>query len=131
MKVSLASALGTCFGVQDAINLAMAPEFRDDLTIVGQLVHNPQINESLKKNGVAVVHGIEQIDEITEVVCAKNSCLANHKPRVRRDSYRTADHGRFHRHPFSRREIPHLHPMLVDDRQSIGTNQRNGVKENP
>jgi len=64
MKVSLASALGTCFGVQDAINLAMAPEFRDDLTIVGQLVHNPQINESLKKNGVAVVHGIEQIDEI-------------------------------------------------------------------
>ena len=64
MKVSLASALGTCFGVQDAINLAMAPEFRDDLTIVGQMVHNPQINESLKKNGVAVVQGIEQIDEI-------------------------------------------------------------------
>lgn len=64
MKVSLASALGTCFGVQDAINLAMAPEFRSDLTIVGQLVHNPQINESLKKNGVALVKGIEDIDQI-------------------------------------------------------------------
>ena len=64
MKVSLASALGTCFGVQDAINMAMAPEFQDDLTILGQLVHNPQINESLKNNGVSVVKGIEDIDKI-------------------------------------------------------------------
>ena len=64
MKVSLARALGTCFGVQDAINMAMAPEFHNDLTIIGQLVHNPQINESLKNNGVSVVKGIEDIDKI-------------------------------------------------------------------
>lgn len=64
MKVSLASALGTCFGVQDAINLAMDPQFGSDLTIVGQLVHNPQVNESLKKNGVSLVNGIEHIEEI-------------------------------------------------------------------
>ena len=64
MKVSLASALGTCFGVQDAINLAMGPAFHGNLTIIGQLVHNPQINESLKNNGVALVQGIEEIDKI-------------------------------------------------------------------
>ena len=64
MKVSLASAMGTCFGVQDAINLAMSPEFHSDLTIVGQLVHNPQVSESLKKNGVSLVPGIEDIDKI-------------------------------------------------------------------
>ena len=64
MKVSLASALGTCFGVQDAINLAMEPEFKSDLTIIGQLVHNPQINESLKNNGVALVKGVDKIDQI-------------------------------------------------------------------
>jgi len=64
MKVSLASALGTCFGVQDAINMAMAPEFHNDLTIIGQLVHNPQINESLKNNGISVVKGIEDIGQI-------------------------------------------------------------------
>ncbi len=49
MKVSLASALGTCFGVEDAINLALEPQFKGELTIVGQLVHNSQVNESLKK----------------------------------------------------------------------------------
>ena len=64
MKVSLASALGTCFGVQDAINLAMTPDFGPELTIVGQLVHNPQVNESLKKNGVSLVANIEDIKQI-------------------------------------------------------------------
>jgi len=64
MKVSLASAMGTCFGVQDAINLAMSPEFASDLTIVGQLVHNPQVSKSLKQNGVSLVPGIEDIEKI-------------------------------------------------------------------
>jgi 4-hydroxy-3-methylbut-2-enyl diphosphate reductase len=64
MKVSLASAMGTCFGVQDAINLAMSPEFNNELTIVGQLVHNPQVSDSLKKNGISLVPGIEDIDKI-------------------------------------------------------------------
>ena len=64
MKVSLASAMGTCFGVQDAINLAMSPEFESDLTIVGQLVHNPQVSKSLKQNGVSLILGIEDIHNI-------------------------------------------------------------------
>ena len=64
MKVSLANALGTCFGVEDAITMAMTPEFGKNLTIVGQLVHNPQINESLKKNGVSLVNNIDAIDKI-------------------------------------------------------------------
>ncbi|MBI4382896.1 MAG: 4-hydroxy-3-methylbut-2-enyl diphosphate reductase, partial [Nitrospinae bacterium] len=64
MKVSLASALGTCFGVKDAINLAMDPQFQSNLTIVGQLVHNRQVNESLKKHGVSLVNSIEEIDKI-------------------------------------------------------------------
>ena len=64
MKISLASAMGTCFGVQDAINLAMSPEFNNELTIVGQLVHNPQVSQSLKQNGVSLVPGIEDINQI-------------------------------------------------------------------
>lgn len=64
MKVTLAKALGTCFGVQDAIDEAMSPEFKDSLTIVGQLVHNPQVVEKLKNNGVELVNGIENIDDI-------------------------------------------------------------------
>ena len=64
MKVSLASALGTCFGVKDAINMALEPQFKSDLTIVGQLVHNRQINDSLKANGVSVVSGVDEMSQI-------------------------------------------------------------------
>jgi len=64
MRISLAQAMGTCFGVQDAIDLALSPEFRDRLTIVGQLVHNPQTTERLRANGVRIVER-DQLDSIT------------------------------------------------------------------
>jgi 4-hydroxy-3-methylbut-2-enyl diphosphate reductase len=58
MKVTVAKALGTCFGVQDAIDLAMDDSFRDKLTIIGQLVHNPQTTERLRQNGVRMVNSV-------------------------------------------------------------------------
>jgi 4-hydroxy-3-methylbut-2-enyl diphosphate reductase len=64
VKITLAQAMGTCFGVQDAIDLALDPEFRDRLTVVGQLVHNPQTMERLRLNGVRIVER-DQIDQIT------------------------------------------------------------------
>ncbi len=85
MKVSLASAMGTCFGVQDAINLAMSPEFNNELTIVGQLVHNPQVSDSLKQNGVSLVPGIEDIDKIKtkKVMITAHGAAEKTKQRLR------------------------------------------------
>jgi 4-hydroxy-3-methylbut-2-enyl diphosphate reductase len=62
MKVTLADALGTCFGVEDAIEEAMDPQFRGNLTIIGQLVHNPQTVQELRDNGIEIVNAIS--DEI-------------------------------------------------------------------
>lgn len=68
MKITLAQAMGTCFGVQDAIDLALDPQFRNRLTVVGQLVHNPQVVERLRANGVKIVER-DQIGSIdTEAV---------------------------------------------------------------
>ncbi len=68
MKITLAQAMGTCFGVQDAIDLALEERFRGKLTVVGQLVHNPQVTERLRANGVEIVER-DQIDSIrTEAV---------------------------------------------------------------
>jgi 4-hydroxy-3-methylbut-2-enyl diphosphate reductase len=64
MKITLAQAMGTCFGVQDAIDMALDPAFKDRLTIVGQLVHNPQTTERLKANGIRIVER-DQVDQIT------------------------------------------------------------------
>ncbi len=59
MKVTLADALGTCFGVDDAIEEAMDPKFRGNLTIIGQLVHNPQTVQRLRDNGVEIVNSLD------------------------------------------------------------------------
>ncbi|HZW48186.1 MAG TPA: hypothetical protein VFF61_11735, partial [Microvirga sp.] len=63
MRITLAQAMGTCFGVQDAIDLALDPKFKDQLTVVGQLVHNPQVTERLRANGVRIVER-DQLDSI-------------------------------------------------------------------
>ncbi|HZN60490.1 MAG TPA: 4-hydroxy-3-methylbut-2-enyl diphosphate reductase [Planctomycetota bacterium] len=55
MRVTVAKALGTCFGVQDAIDLALDESYRGELTVIGQLVHNPQTVERLRQNGVHIV----------------------------------------------------------------------------
>lgn len=55
VRITLAQAMGTCFGVQDAIDMALDPAYRGKLTVVGQLVHNPQVTERLLANGVRIV----------------------------------------------------------------------------
>ena len=73
MRVTVAKALGTCFGVQDAIDLAMDESFRDELTVIGQLVHNPQTVRRLKENGVAIVDGLDP-----EEVRSRNVMITAH-----------------------------------------------------
>lgn len=58
MRVTVATSLGTCFGVQDAIDLAMDESYRSDLTIIGQLVHNPQTVSTLRNKGVRIVDNL-------------------------------------------------------------------------
>jgi 4-hydroxy-3-methylbut-2-en-1-yl diphosphate reductase len=56
MRVTVAKSLGTCFGVQDAIELAMEKAESEKLTIIGELVHNPQTVEILRQQGVNIVN---------------------------------------------------------------------------
>ncbi|MEC7921954.1 MAG: 4-hydroxy-3-methylbut-2-enyl diphosphate reductase [Planctomycetota bacterium] len=72
MKVTVAKALGTCFGVQDAIDLAMDEAYRDKLTIIGQLVHNPQVVEDLRIRGVHIV------DKLDENISTANVMITAH-----------------------------------------------------
>src|SRR5262245_60233262 len=58
MKVTVAKSLGTCFGVRDAIELAMGSTFGDNLTIIGELVHNPQTVQELRDHGVNIVESL-------------------------------------------------------------------------
>ena len=52
MEVVLAESYGMCFGVRDAIALAVAEAQRQPLTILGELVHNETVLASLRARGI-------------------------------------------------------------------------------
>ena len=60
MKVLRASHLGMCFGVRDAIALAL--DHPEPTTILGDLVHNEIVLNDLRSHGVRIEH---QIDAVT------------------------------------------------------------------
>lgn len=72
MKVTVAKSLGTCFGVRDAIELAMDKAFTGNLTIIGELVHNPQIVQQLRENGVHIV------DDLSDRIATPNIMITAH-----------------------------------------------------
>ncbi len=54
LKIIRAAHLGMCFGVRDAINLALQESQRQPLTILGELVHNESVLSDLQARGIAI-----------------------------------------------------------------------------
>jgi 4-hydroxy-3-methylbut-2-enyl diphosphate reductase len=54
LRIIRAAHLGMCFGVRDAIALALAESRRRPLTILGELVHNESVVSDLRRRGVAI-----------------------------------------------------------------------------
>jgi 4-hydroxy-3-methylbut-2-en-1-yl diphosphate reductase len=62
MKILRAEHMGMCFGVRDAIALAMKETKAEPLTILGDLVHNETVLSSLRAHGIKFQ---QQVDEVT------------------------------------------------------------------
>lgn len=82
MRISLASSLGTCFGVRDAIDAAMDDSFRDNLTIVGELVHNPQVVSELRERGVGMVKTLDEPITTRNVMITAHGAASSVKARL-------------------------------------------------
>ena len=54
VKILRASHLGMCFGVRDAIALALEESRRQPLTILGELVHNESVVNDLRARGIGI-----------------------------------------------------------------------------
>lgn len=52
MHIKLASHYGMCFGVRDALQSTQKAAETADLTMLGQLVHNPLVDSQLKELGI-------------------------------------------------------------------------------
>src|ERR1017187_1633361 len=54
MKIIRAEHLGMCFGVKDAVALALETARREPLTVLGDLVHNETVVAELRAKGMRV-----------------------------------------------------------------------------
>ena len=70
MRIIRATHLGMCFGVRDAIALALASAKAGPLTILGDLVHNPTVLSALAARGIAVANDVAPVTTHTLMVTA-------------------------------------------------------------
>jgi 4-hydroxy-3-methylbut-2-enyl diphosphate reductase len=70
MRIIRATHLGMCFGVRDAIALALGQVEAGPLTILGNLVHNPTVVAALRAKGIATAHEVAQVQTHTVMVTA-------------------------------------------------------------
>ncbi len=69
MEVILADYLGFCYGVKRAIKLAREHASPDgDANTLGPIIHNPQMVERLKKEGIRTVDDVEDMDKGTLII---------------------------------------------------------------
>ena len=60
MKIFVAKDAGYCFGVRDAVGMAhTTAEKYGNVYMLGDIVHNEQVVEKLKKVGAKVVQGLK------------------------------------------------------------------------
>ncbi|MDB6035580.1 MAG: 4-hydroxy-3-methylbut-2-enyl diphosphate reductase [Verrucomicrobiales bacterium] len=61
MKIIRANHMGMCFGVRDAIALALRESKSHPLTILGDLVHNEMVLQQLRAQGVQTEHQVADV----------------------------------------------------------------------
>ncbi len=70
-EIKLAKEMGMCFGVRDTLKMIdEAARTRSHIDTLGTLVHNPQLVEKLKAQGIEVVHELDSADAPTVAVTA-------------------------------------------------------------
>jgi 4-hydroxy-3-methylbut-2-enyl diphosphate reductase len=70
MKILRASHLGMCFGVRDAIALALSQSQSQPVTILGDLVHNETVLKTLRQQGVKIEHQVAAVTTPTVMITA-------------------------------------------------------------
>ena len=70
MKIIRAKHLGMCFGVRDAISLALERAEQGPLTIFGELVHNKTVLDELDRRGIRIEHNPASVSTGTVMITA-------------------------------------------------------------
>src|SRR5213083_3579255 len=70
LTIKLAKEFGFCYGVERAIDLAYAarrayPDRR--IFLLGEIIHNPEVNDQIKRMGIVTIAGKPKEEEINQL----------------------------------------------------------------
>lgn len=70
LGIKVAKQVGYCYGVERALDLAFKAtrSYPKPIFTLGPIIHNPQVVESLRKQGIFAVSGLEKIGEGTVII---------------------------------------------------------------
>ena len=83
MKVLLAESYGMCFGVRDAVEMALGSPRPTDLTVLGELVHNREVLRRLREAGVRSVPSMDDPVETSRVMVTAHGAAHSAVARLR------------------------------------------------
>ena len=76
MIILRAEHLGMCFGVRDAIELALTQSATEPLTVLGDLVHNETVLAELRARGIRIAQRVTTVDTRTVMITAHGASEA-------------------------------------------------------
>ena len=76
MRIIRADHLGMCFGVRDALELALNQSATEPLTVLGDLVHNETVLAALRARGVKIAQSAAAVDTRTVMITAHGASQA-------------------------------------------------------
>jgi len=90
IQIIKASHMGFCFGVRDAIALAETEAKKGPATILGDLVHNPSVLESLRDKGIRFAHSLADV-ETDRLIITAHGTSDRSRDSIRRSGFETLD----------------------------------------
>jgi len=95
MKIYKAEHMGFCFGVKKAIKKARLVlnevNTKEDIYMLGEIIHNPQVIEEFIKNGVKIVNQISQVPEGKHLITRAHGILASELKYAKEKNIRIID----------------------------------------
>jgi 4-hydroxy-3-methylbut-2-enyl diphosphate reductase len=90
MEVRMAEHYGMCFGVRDAVDLALRLTRQGPLTILGDLVHNPDVVAQMDAAGAVRSHQLEEV-QTRAVLLTAHGTPDHVKARLRQEGKQVFD----------------------------------------
>src|SRR5258707_8874109 len=122
MKIIRAEHLGMCFGVRDAIELALNSAGTQPLTVLGELVHNETVLAELRAQGIKVAPDADSV-ETKAVMIAAHGAAEKALSRARTGGFQvmepTSPLGQVAHRAVAKLVSQGYHPVLIGKRDHV------------